>query len=443
MERTMSAEMKPYKPTAGVYHHMSHQDFQDAEKQRTLEPSLAPNPHLPLVALASARPADIISLQRIAGNAAVSSLLQTKLTVGAVNDPYEQEADRVAGQVMSGFENSTGPTAESQPSILQRTAQEEEEIQTKPLAASITPLVQRLPEEEEEVQTMVQRAPEEEEEIQTKSGSGDSSSGFEVSGALEDRLKAGQGSGRPLPDDVRAFMEPRFGADFSGVNLHTGGESAQMNKTLNALAFTHGKDIYLGENSPAPGTPSGNRLLAHELTHVIQQSRTGIRRISRWGGPGVTQHEDVTREGIIGLPENIRNAYSYDAKKYLADHSDDMDWRGGLWASQAKNMFFKQELAYKKLGRGMYASHAPFVPRTVRSLMGGVREAWNILTGNKGKEEELKKQETKKIADDWTNIVGYDRDPAEAPNHAEAGLYRENKASVNIARRNEYVNNAI
>jgi len=76
-------------------------------------------------------------------------------------------------------------------------------------------------------------------------------------------------------------------------------------------------------------------------------------------------------------------------------------------------------------------------------MMGGVREAWNILTGNKGKEEEQKKQETKKIADDWTNIVGYDRDPAEAPNHAEAGLYRENKASVNIARRNEYVNNAI
>ena len=73
--------------------------------------------------------------------------------------------------------------------------------------------------------------------------------------------------GRPLPDAVRAFMEPRFMADFSQVRVHTDGDAADMNRQLGARAFAHGADIYYG----AGRFPANDSLTAHELTHVVQQ----------------------------------------------------------------------------------------------------------------------------------------------------------------------------
>jgi hypothetical protein len=216
-----------------------------------------------------ARPADILNLQRAYGNRAITRLIQAKLTVGPVGDQYEQEADRVAEQVLTmpaprrpepveGV--SQQRSAVSAQSPLQRQApEEEEEVQAKPLAAPITPLVQRQEEEEEEVQMMplVQRR---------------ADGSFEAGSELESRLAAHQGSGSPLPNEVRAFMEPRFGADFSGVRVHTGGEAVQMTRELQAQAFTHGQGIYLGAGRYDPGSTAGKRLLAHELTHTIQQT---------------------------------------------------------------------------------------------------------------------------------------------------------------------------
>jgi hypothetical protein len=117
---------------------------------------------------AAASPDDILALQRSYGNEAVSSLVQTKLTVGPVGDRYEQEADRVADQVM------TLPAPASEQQALQRQELEEEELQPKPLAAAITPLVRRQEEEEELMtkpvpagQANLQRQ-EEEEELMAK-----------------------------------------------------------------------------------------------------------------------------------------------------------------------------------------------------------------------------------------------------------------------------------
>jgi hypothetical protein len=73
-------------------------------------------------------------------------------------------------------------------------------------------------------------------------------------------------------------MEPRFGADFSGIRVHAGSEAAQLNQVLGARAFTHGQDIYLGAGAEAPGSEAGNRLLAHELTHVVQQKAVEVQR---------------------------------------------------------------------------------------------------------------------------------------------------------------------
>ncbi|HOU12531.1 MAG TPA: DUF4157 domain-containing protein [Anaerolineae bacterium] len=115
---------------------------------------------------------------------------------------------------------------------------------------------------------LLQRQPEEE-EIQTKRAQ--TGGGFTVDAETERRLTAGKGKGRPLPADVRAFMEARFGADLSGVQLHTDSNAEQLNRALSAQAFTHGKDIYLGAGKSDVTTATGQRLLAHELTHVIQQ----------------------------------------------------------------------------------------------------------------------------------------------------------------------------
>jgi hypothetical protein len=233
--------------------------------------------------------------------------VQAKLSVGAPGDKYEQEADAMANKVM------TMPALEKEKPIQREAAPEEnkeEEVQAKPLAASITPLVQRetaseenkeeevqakslagsiqremAPEEnkEEEVQAKslpdsIQRetAPEEnkEEEVQAKPAPEGNS---QTSGNLESKLNGSKGGGSPLQDEVRAFMEPRFGSDFSSVRVHTDGAAVQMNKELGAQAFAHGSNIYYG----AGKSPGNNELTAHELTHVVQQT-------------GRVQHQQIT-----------------------------------------------------------------------------------------------------------------------------------------------------
>ncbi len=88
------------------------------------------------------------------------------------------------------------------------------------------------------------------------------------------RLKDTAGKGEPLPMKTRAEMENSFGVDFSQVNIHTDGEAVQLNKDLGAHAFTHGKDVYFNAGKYNPDNSSGKHLLAHELTHVVQQGKT-------------------------------------------------------------------------------------------------------------------------------------------------------------------------
>ncbi len=88
---------------------------------------------------------------------------------------------------------------------------------------------------------------------------------------LHGRLNQSRGNGQPLPDTDRGFMERRFGVDFSGVRAHTDSNAVQLNRELNAQAFTLGRDIYFGSGKYSPDISSGKRLLAHELTHVVQQ----------------------------------------------------------------------------------------------------------------------------------------------------------------------------
>ena len=195
--------------------------------------------------------------------------VQAKLTIGEPNDRYEQEADRVAAQVMSMA--PPAPIAQRQVE-----AEDPDEIQTKPLAETITPLVQRSvqrQETEEEDLDAIQakwETCEPEEPIQRAA-----TDMAQAQPDLESRLNGSKGRGSSLPEDVQSFMEPRFGADFSQVRVHTGSEAVQMNRDLSAQAFTHKQDLYFGSGK-APGK---NELTAHELTHVVQQ--TGETRLQR------------------------------------------------------------------------------------------------------------------------------------------------------------------
>ena len=93
----------------------------------------------------------------------------------------------------------------------------------------------------------------------------------EVTPNIEARINAIRGGGQPLPGSTWAFFEPRFGQDFSQVRLHTDARAADAARAVNARAFTVGRDVVFGVGQYAPETTPGGRLLAHELTHVVQQ----------------------------------------------------------------------------------------------------------------------------------------------------------------------------
>ena len=207
------------------------------------------------------------SLQRMLANRQI----QAKLTLGPVGDKYEQEADAVARQVVGSL--SAAKTAVGEPSAQRQ--EEEDELQMKPTA-----VLQRQEEEEElQMKPLLQRQ-EEEEELQAK---GDSMmTGGVLSGEVETAVASAKSGGRPLDDTIRAPMEQAFQADFSGVKIHTGGEADSLNRSLNARAFTSGQDVFFRSGEYNPGSTGGQELLAHELTHTIQQGSAVQRRIQRY-----------------------------------------------------------------------------------------------------------------------------------------------------------------
>ena len=163
--------------------------------------------------------------------------IQTKLAVNQPGDVYEQEADRVADQVM----RMAAPVA----------------VQRKCTACA----------EDERVQRKCSHCEQEEKpEIHRKeSGAGPES----APPIVHDVLGA---PGQPLDGDTRAFMEPRFGHDFSHVRVHTDEKAAESAQSVQAHAYAAGRHLVFNKGQYTPGSREGMRLLAHELTHVVQQA---------------------------------------------------------------------------------------------------------------------------------------------------------------------------
>ena len=170
--------------------------------------------------------------------------IQTKLTVNEPGDKHEQEADSIADKVMRmpGDQQIQRKCAACE--------EEDKKIQRKPGPGGVTPV--------------------------TKASDG---AGVGVSPAIHNRIAASQGGGNSLDGATNSFMSERFGVDFGSVKIHNNNEAAQLNRQLNARAFTVGRDIYFNSGEYEPGTGSGRHLLAHELAHTIQQG--AAQKISR------------------------------------------------------------------------------------------------------------------------------------------------------------------
>lgn len=133
-----------------------------------------------------------------------------------------------------------------------------------------------------------------------------------VSDDVERRLDRSEGRGEALPRGVRRAMEDRLGDDLSDVRVHKDAEARSLARRLDAQAFTTGRDVYFGEGKYRPGTREGDALLAHELTHTVQQKRGGGERaarkttVSRPGDPDEVEAERVARE--VTAPDRPREA---------------------------------------------------------------------------------------------------------------------------------------
>ncbi|MEP0757729.1 DUF4157 domain-containing protein [Coleofasciculus sp. FACHB-T130] len=215
--------------------------------------------------------------------------IQAKLTIGQPGDKYEQEADQTAQQVVNQI-NAPAPQQSSQGETLQREEMsEEEELQMKP--ASGTLQREEMPEnEDEELQmkpassTLQREEMPEDEELQMQRKS--DSEPMAATPDLESSIQQAKGGGQSLSDNIREPMEQAFGADFSGVKVHTDAQSDQMNQSIQAKAFTTGQDVFFRQGAYDPGSRGGQELLAHELTHVVQQNTQNakIQRVEQGKG---------------------------------------------------------------------------------------------------------------------------------------------------------------
>ncbi|PWT81506.1 MAG: hypothetical protein C5B57_10330 [Blastocatellia bacterium] len=218
------------------------------------------------------RVARLLELQRTHGNVSVTRMIQYKLTVSQPGDSYEQEADRVAQKAIQ--------MPESAPSVGRVDREEAPDGAIQRMCSACADEISReaMPAEEkrDEDVTALQRQPEREDKEKelARMAAGDD---HEVDDEVEAGIFALPGGGRPLAAPVRADMESRVGFDFGAVRVHTEGSASHLARSVNARAFTVGNDIVFGSNEFRPDTPDGKKLLAHELTHVVQQTG-GIKR---------------------------------------------------------------------------------------------------------------------------------------------------------------------
>jgi len=257
VRRAMTSERTPVQPSRPAV-------APPSAAQRSPQPATAAGPSVQRAALLGH------SVQRV-----TAGLVQAKLTLGPVGDSYEREADSVARQVVSQISSpapaesagqAPAPAASAQRAAAPNLEDEKDKLKLKPVAGA----VQREDDEDKDVMRKPVQRGADEDELRAKSLPG--GEGGPLGGDVERSIDGARSGGRPLDSGLRVQMEPAFGADFSGVRVHSDAKSDGLNRSLQARAFTTGQDIFFRKGEYNPGSAGGKELVAHELTHVVQQN---------------------------------------------------------------------------------------------------------------------------------------------------------------------------
>lgn len=255
-------------------------------------------------------------------HAAPAGLIQPKLSVNQPGDVYEQEADRVAEQVVQ--QAATSPVSQAPAGIQRACAEceaEKKEEEGSPNQPTITPVTsaahaapafQNIEGQDDEYPPATQGV------IFRKATFSSPVAAVQPTHGIAGRLAARESAGEPLHAGTRQQMEHAFGHNFSRVRIHRDAEAGSISRQLSAQAFTQGHHIYFGDNKYDPAAASGKRLLAHELTHVVQQgqaapkqgsavkpavpNRAGVPAIQRtatWGAAGVVHPTNSLSDAVL------------------------------------------------------------------------------------------------------------------------------------------------
>jgi len=278
-------------------------------------------------------PGDVRALQRSIGNRAVAQMLgrdtppassqstrqsirqsshsgpliQAKLTVGPANDVYEREADRIAQSVTQHV------SASSQPA--QRSPKPDNDEKGK-----------RMPLEMPSIRRIQRSAPL-------------GAAGGKLDPNVERRLRSSQAGGRPMPDAVRRSIEPKLGADLSGVKVHTGSQAIQLNRDLGAKAFTQGNHIYYG----AGQSPHDLKLSAHEAVHTVQQGASATSTLQR-------------KPKRVLSPKKAAKDIPTTAARYEVTL--------GVWRDDPNFLAKSTAFVFKKAAHQVFGGHKPKAPKS-------------------------------------------------------------------------------
>ncbi len=208
---------------------------------------------------------------------------------------------------------------------------------------------------------MLQREPmEQDETLQTKGSSRESP---EVSPSVESQINSIRGGGESLPESIRAFFEPRFREDFSGVRVHTDSKANESAKAVNALAYTMGQDVVFGSGQYAPETESGKKLIAHELSHVVQQNRGSVK----------LQRQHVPDTGFRYTPPETVKRSIFEIQRIVGTTADGVYGENTRIAvekyqTELKAVGFYSDVLDGKWGKNTEAAHVAFAtaPNTKR-----------------------------------------------------------------------------
>lgn len=205
---------------------------------------------------------------------ATLGIQKKSLTIGDSNDVYEKEADEVAQRVVTGQSKAPQLSMRSpmtrfhEPNEATTGQKDNESAGSESFGSSVGPVTDSSPPKQRAAVNTVQRM-----------GNGGANP---ASPNVSSSINAMRGKGQALPDQTKQTMEQGIGHDFSNVRVHTGSKSEELNNEIGAKAFTVGNDIHFNANEYNPGTRSGDELIAHELTHTVQQGgSTGMQHIQR------------------------------------------------------------------------------------------------------------------------------------------------------------------